>query len=178
MRLIVKRFLSMAAFVMLVSSAVFAQGQQKIGYVDSQVMLQTLPEAIKAQGELDNLTKRFSAQADSMTAQLQQEYAQYQKQQNTMSADKQREAQKSLIEKEQTLNAFRQQKFGQNGDIYKRQEELFAPIKDRIMRGIQDVAKDESMSFVFDKSGDIILLYADTTYDITYKVLDKLKTKK
>ncbi|MGE5362963.1 MAG: OmpH family outer membrane protein [Bacteroidota bacterium] len=173
-----KRILTIVPVLLIFGSTVFAQMQQKIGYVDSQVMIQTLPEAIKAQGELDNLSKKFSAQADSMTQVLQQEYSQYQKQQNTMNADKQREAQKSLVEKEQALNVFKQQKFGQNGDIYKKQEELFAPIKEKIMKGIQAVAKEEGMTFIFDKSGDIILLYADTAFDITYKVLDKLKRGK
>lgn len=173
-----KRILTIVPVLLIFGSTVFAQMQQKIGYVDSQVMIQTLPEAIKAQGELDNLSKKFSAQADSMTQVLQQEYNQYQKQQNTMNADKQREAQKSLVEKEQALNVFKQQKFGQNGDIYKKQEELFAPIKEKIMKGIQAVAKEEAMTFIFDKSGDIILLYADTAFDITYKVLDKLKRGK
>lgn len=173
-----KRILTIVPVLLIFGSTVFAQMQQKIGYVDSQVMIQTLPEAIKAQGELDNLSKKFSAQADSMTQVLQQEYNQYQKQQNTMNADKQREAQKSLVEKEQALNVFKQQKFGQNGDIYKKQEELFAPIKEKIMKGIQAVAKEEGMTFIFDKSGDIILLYADTAFDITYKVLDKLKRGK
>lgn len=174
-----KRILLIAALVTMVSSFGFAQGQpQKIGYVDSQVMLQTLPEAIKAQGELDNLSKKFSAQVDSMTAQLQKEYQQYQSQAAKMTPEKQRDAQKVLIEKEQTMNAFRQQKFGQGGDIYKRQEELFAPIKEKIMKGIQDVAKEQGMSFVFDKSGDIVLLYADSAFDITYDVLKKLKNGK
>ena len=46
------------------------------------------------------------------------------------------------------------------------------------MKGIQEVAKEEGMNFVFDKAGDVLLLYADAQYDITYKVLDKLKRGK
>lgn len=173
-----KKFL-LAAALILISTASFAQLQnQKVGYVDSQVMLSALPEAIKAQGELDQIAKQWYARADTMTAELQNEYAKYQKQQGTMSQDQLQKAQQAIVAKEQELNSYRQQKFGQAGELYKKQEELFKPVKDRIMKGIQEVAKEEAMTFVFDKSGDIVLLYADETFDITYKVLDKLKRGK
>jgi len=172
----VKKNLSVLAFLVLLSSVAFSQVQQKTGYVDSQVILSTLPEAIKANGELDALQKKWAAQADSMLSALQDDYAAYQKQSATMAPDKQKEVQQTLIAKEQMLNQFRQQKFAQpNGEIYQKQEQLLAPIKEKIMKGIEETAKDEGMTFVFDKSGDVLLLYADTEFDITYKVLDKLK---
>jgi len=174
----VKKFLLAAALLLIISTGSYAQLQQKVGYVDSQVMLTALPEAIKAQGELDQIAKQWYARADTMTAELQNEYAKYQKQQGTMSQDQLQKAQQAIVAREQELNTFRQQKFGQQGDLYKKQEELFKPVKDKIMRGIQEVAKEESMTFIFDKSGDIVLLYADETFDITYKVLDKLKRGK
>ncbi|MGE5399767.1 MAG: OmpH family outer membrane protein [Ignavibacteriales bacterium] len=174
-----KKFLFIAAIVFFGTFSLFAQSApQRIGYVDSQTMLKALPEAIKAQGDLDDMTKRYYAQADSLTAQLQQMYTDFQKQQNTMKPDQVKQAQQSFVAKQQELESFKQQKFGQNGELVKRQEELFAPIKERILKGIQDVAKDENMQFVFDKSGDVLLLYADTAFDITYKVLDKLKRGK
>jgi outer membrane protein len=84
-------------------------------------------------------------------------------------------AQQKLIAQEQAILDFRRQKFGQNGDIYQRQEQIFDPVKKKIYAAIEQVAKGEGMQFVFDKSGDIILLYADSAFDITFQVLDKLK---
>lgn len=171
-----KNYLSVLACLFLFSSVAFSQVQQKTGYVDSQVILTSLPEAIKANGELEALQKKWAAQADSMLSSLQEEYASYQKQSATMTPDKQKEVQQGLIAKEQQLNLFRQQKFAQpSGEIYQKQEQLLGPIKEKIMKGIEATAKDEGMTFVFDKSGDVLLLYADTEFDITYKVLDKLK---
>jgi outer membrane protein len=144
--------------------------------VDSQVILTQLPEAIKAQGDLDALTNLWSTQVDSMTLKYQQSLADYQKQANTMAEDKKLAAQQTLIKMEQDILEFRRQKFGQQtGEIYLKQDEIFTPVKNKIYTAIQQVAKDEAMQFVFDKSGDIILLYADVAFDITYKVLDKLK---
>ena len=87
--------------------------------------------------------------------------------------------QQELIAMEQNILGFRNQKFGQpNGEIYSKQEEIFAPVKKKIYAGIEQVAKGEGMQFIFDKSGDIILLYADAAFDITFKVLDNLKRGK
>jgi outer membrane protein len=158
---------------------VFAQSPQKLGYVDSQVILTQLPEAIKAQSDLDALTKLWSDQLDSMTLSYQQLLADYQKQANTMTDDQKLTKQQALITMEQNILGFRNQKFGQpNGEIYSKQEEIFAPVKKKIYAAIETVAKGEGMQFVFDKSGDIILLYADAAYDITFKVLDNLKRGK
>jgi outer membrane protein len=74
---------------------------------------------------------------------------------------------------------FEQEKFGQQeGELYLKNEELFAPVKAQIIEAIQEVAKEEGMNFIFDKTGDVLLLYADENFDMTFKVLDKLKRGK
>jgi len=172
----VNKLILFLASIIICGTVVFAQTPQKLGYVDSQTILTQLPESIKAQGDLDALTNKWTAQLDSMTQSYQQALANYQKQANTMPDDKKLAAQQTLIAQEQSLIDFRRQKFGQGtGEIYKKQEELFNPVKEKIYKAIEDVAKREGMHFVFDKSGDIILLYADAAFDITYQVLDKLK---
>ncbi len=164
--------------LLLCGSTIFAQAQ-KIGYVDSQIILTQLPEAIKAQGDLDALTNLWSNQIDSMKLSLQNQYTDYQKQVATMTEDQKQLKQQEILNLEQQIYTFQNQKFGQpNGEIYQKQEEIFEPVKQRIYAAIEQVAQDEGMQFVFDKSGDIILLYADSAFDITFKVLDKLKRGK
>ena len=164
---------------LIASVALFAQSPQKIGYVDSQIILTQLPEAIKAQSDLDALTSKWSNQVDSMKLALQQQYADVQKQLATMTDEQKQLKQKELIDKEQQIYAFQNQKFGQpNGEIYQKQDTIFEPVKKKIYAAIEQVAKEEGMQFVFDKSGDILLLYADTAFDITFKVLDSLKRGK
>lgn len=154
----------------------FAQSPLKIGYVDSEVILTQFSESIKAQGDLDALTNKWSAQLDSMTLGYQQSIEDYKKQAETMNETKRTEAQQKIVKMEQDIMEFRRVKFTQGtGEIYKKQEALFAPIKAKIYEAIEKVSKEENMQFVFDKSGDIILLYADSSFDITFKVLDRLK---
>lgn len=165
--------------VLALSTFTNAQLAQKIGYVDSEVILKQLPEAIKAQGELDALIQKWNTQVDSMTMVLQKAYADYQKQEATMTEPKKREIQQTLLAKQQEIEEFRRGKFAQgSGEIFQKQEELLKPVKEKVMKMIEVVAKEEGMNFVFDKTGDILLLYADTAFDITFKVLDSLKRGK
>lgn len=159
-----------------ISFAVFAQTNQKIGWVDSEVILQQYAPAIKAQSDLDALTAKWTKSIDSMTTDLQTSYSEAQKQFTNMTPDKQKEVQQQLVQKEQAMQQFRQQKFGQpNGELFIKQEEFLKPIKAKILDAIDYVRGKEGMSFVFDKTGDVILLFADAQYDITNAVLDKLK---
>lgn len=161
--------------ILVISGSLFAQSQ-KIGWVNSEVILQQYPPAIKAQSDLDALTSKWTKSIDSMTTDLQTAYADAQKQFANMTPDKQREVQQELVKKEQLMQQFRQQKFGQpNGQLFIKQEEFLTPIKAKILEAIEAVKSVEKMDFIFDKTGDVILLFADPKYDITNAVLDRLK---
>ena len=173
-----KNLLVIAAILFISSTSMFAQGE-KIGYVDSQIILTQYPAAIKAQGDLDALTNLWSVQLDSMTLEYQQALSNYQQQASTMPEDQQLTAQQNIVGMEQRIVEFRRQKFSQpDGEIFLKQEKIFAPVKSSIYTAIENVAKEEGMKFIFDKSGDILLLYADSAYDVTFKVLDHLKRGK
>lgn len=166
-----------SVIIIMITAGTFLYSQElKIGYVDSQVILTQLPAAIKAQGDLDAITNFWASQLDSMTLSYQQGLADYQKQAGTMTDEQKLARQQQLIAMEQNILDFRNKKFSQqSGEIYKKQEEIFAPVKQKIYEAIEVVAKEEGMKFIFDKSGDILLLYADAGFDVTFKVLDKLK---
>ncbi len=170
-----KKYLLIISLVLLAFGSMMGQ-TQKFGYVDSQIILTQFPAAIKAQGDLDALTNLWLAQVDSMSLAYQQALADYQKQVGTMNDTQKQAKQQELITMEQTILEFRNKKFNQqNGEIYIKQEQIFDPVKKKIYAAIEQVAKDEGMHFVLDKSGDVIVLYADEAFDITFKVLDKLK---
>ncbi|MCF8241171.1 MAG: OmpH family outer membrane protein [Melioribacteraceae bacterium] len=164
--------------LIFIAGSLFAQTSQKIGYVNSEVIFAQFSEAIKAQSDLEAISANWAARRDSMVQDLQSSYEVVQKQATTMAPDKLNQARQELAMKEQQITQYQQQKFGQNGELYVKQEEIFAPVKEKIMNAISEVAKAEGMNFVFDKSGDILLLYADEAFDITFPVLDKLKRGK
>jgi outer membrane protein len=179
----VKRIIIFA--IIVCSTAIFAQTATpvatslKIGYVDSEVILAQFPEAIKAKSDLDGMVAKWRKDVDSMTQDLQKAYGDFQKQAATMKQDQQQAIQKTLVEKDQKIQQYKDQKFSQpNGEYYQKQEQIMKPVKEKIFKAIDEVSKEESMQFVFDKAGDVILLKADPQFDITYKVLDLLKRGK
>ena len=106
--------------VLLAGLNVYAQGEQetqKIGFVDSQVILNQFPEAIKAQSDLDAMIANWNNIIDSMTTELQKAYSDYQKQEATMTPTTRQQTQQEIILKEQEITQYRQLKFGQNGGI-------------------------------------------------------------
>ncbi|MBL1212399.1 MAG: OmpH family outer membrane protein [Ignavibacteriae bacterium] len=175
-----KKALLIFSIVLFVFGTVNAQSSQKIGFVNSQVIFAQLPAAIKVQSDLDAMIQQWQNSLDSMTQDLQAAYADYQQKEATMAADKQQEAQQLLVGQQQRMEQFRQEKFSQpNGEAFVKQEEMLAPIRTKVIKAIDDIAAQEKMNFVFDKSESIpLLLHADDEFDITFKVLDKLKRGK
>lgn len=175
-----KKLFLFTSILLFLTVAVFAQTSPvKIGYVDSQVILNQYPPAIKAQSDLDALIQNWNKKIDSMTVALQQSYQSYQQQLETMTADARAQREQEIVLQQQSLDQFRQQKYNQQtGELYVKQEQMLGPIKEKVFDAIDKVAKEEGMNFVFDKAGDVVLLYADQEFDITYKVLDNLKRGK
>lgn len=175
-----KKIILFSVFLALLATSITAQSLNvKIGYVDSGTILNQYPPAVKAQSDLDALIQKWNKKLDSMTVNLQESYQAYQQQAETMTDDARAAKEQEIVMMQQQVEQFRQQKFNQqNGEIYLKQEEFLGPIKERVFDAIDKVAKEEGMNFVFDKAGDVVLLYADTEFDITFKVLDKLKRGK
>lgn len=170
--------LILLALVILGVNFSFAQ-TQKFGYVDIQEISEKLPEAIKAKSDLEGVANKWQTELDSMTANYQKAIADYQKQAATMKEDKKKTVQQTIMGQEDNIRRFQQEKFAQGtGEYYQRQEKLLKPIRDRIISAIEAVAKRETISFVIDNSNNLVLPYVEAQYDITYKVLDYLKTSK
>jgi outer membrane protein len=186
----VKKYFILFSFVFL-TTLTFGQGQPqpqgqlppatlKIGYVDSEVILEQMPEYIKAQGDLQQFEKMWTDTLNQMTQAYQKAIADYKKTAATMTDKKKAEAEGKIGAQEQAIQDLNKDKFAQNtGEYYKRYEQLLKPIKEKLVKGIEAVAKDEGMQYIFNKPQDALLIpYADITFDVTYKVLDKLKRGK
>ncbi|MBU1095568.1 MAG: molecular chaperone Skp [Ignavibacteriae bacterium HGW-Ignavibacteriae-2] len=160
-------------FVLLVSGLSFAQ--LKIGYVDSDTIMKQYSDAQDAQKKLDALIAEWKDENLKMDREFKQRLDDYEKRKLIMSEQKRAEVEKELVKLEDDINKYRQDKFGAGGELFKNQEEIMKPIQNKIFNIIQDVANENELDFVFDRSGDILFLYAKPEYDITNLVLEKLK---
>ena len=173
------RFFIVGMLICLVAVGGNALSQQKSGFVNSQTILNEMPEAQEAQKKLNGLIQTAQDTLEQMQKDFQSQYEDYQKKQALMTDVSKKEQEQKLVELDQQIKQYQQVKFSQTGEIAQQREKIFAPVREKIVKAIQSVAKEERMVFVFDKSPDgSMVLYADQTLDITYKVLDRLKRGK
>ena len=170
----IKRFLILT----LILCGNYAVAQQKVGYVNSETILKELPEAQDASKKLEVMVKTWQDDLEKMKKDLNQKVEDYKKQEAMLKEDVKQQKQRALLEEEQKIQQYYQEKFSQQGDLAFQRDKMMAPIKERVFKAISNTAKEEKLSMIFDKAGDVLLLYADKNLDYTYKVLDNLKRGK
>ncbi len=160
----------------------------KVGFVDSEIILKQLPESQKVIAELDGLKKLYidtiQAKEKELKTNAESFKAKYEEAQKKVESglvkseaemkqlnEEIQGLQKALQEQDDALTIYKQKV---QEDLVQKQNEMFKPLKEKITKAIENVAKELKINFVFDKA-DGTLIYGDKEYDITFKVLDKLK---
>lgn len=165
-----KAFFSVAILLVLVNLNLNAQNL-KLGIVDVQTVIMQMPEAQSADQMLKDITSKYQDTIAKMRKDLEDKLEQYKKQKAMMPQDQQQKAEEGLQTQNNMLVKYSQEK---ENDVYKLRGELLEPLRSKVMKAIQEVAKSESMSFVFEKSGQAIV-YSEEKFDITFLVIDKIK---
>lgn len=166
--------LTLTLFVLCVTSSVVAQS--KIGWINSQAIMDKLPEAQDAQRQIDNLVAEWQGELAKMQNDWQKKYEEYDKQKLILTDQLRAQKEKELQEMDKKIAEYRNKKFGQSGELFNKQNELMKPVQNKIFKVLQDIAKEEDYDYIFDKSGDILLMYSNEKYDLTAKVLERLTT--
>lgn len=158
-------------FFSFAQKAPTSSGTLIIGVVDVEYIVRQLPEAIDADAKLKDMQKALQDTIMKMQESLQKKADSYLKQKSMMPAEQQQKQEQLLQEEQQKLQQFYNEKLT---EIQTKREEFLDPIRTKVRNAIQSVAKEENMSFVFDK-GNPSVLFSEEKYDITFKVLDKIK---
>ena len=169
--------LSFAVIFALIFLAGTAYSQQKIGYVDSKVILETLQDARDAQTNLDNLVQKWKLELQAINDSLVIMKDDYDKKKLILTEKIKTQMESDIKLQEQKLTDFKQNKFGENGEYFQKQTELMKPVQDRVFKAIQDVAKEGGYDFVIDRSTQLMLLYMNDRYDLTQKVIKNLESQ-
>ena len=172
MKVSISKILILAVAMVAASSAL---AQQKIGWIDSQEIMKQLPDAVEAQGKLDALVAQWQGEINKLQTQFQQEADDYQKRRLILPEQARVQEENKLSDMQKKISELRNQRFGQNGDLFQQQNNIMRPVQENVMKAIQDVAKDQGYDYIFDKSGQVLIMFANDKYDVTQLVLDKLK---
>ena len=169
-----KQWMAAAAVVMLVAGA--ASAQSKIGHINSEAIMQSLPEAVDAQKSLDGMVAQWESELQKMQAEWKKRFDEYDKKKLILTEQARAEEERRLRELDQSIVDFRNKKFGQNGELFQKQNEVMKPIQNKMFQVLETLAKEEGYDYIFDKSGEILLLYANENNDLTAQVLARMKT--
>ncbi len=150
---------------------------QKVGYVDTQALLDRMPEYKAAEQEIERLTQQWQKEVDDLFGQAEQLFQQYREQEPLLSPEMKRRKQDEIEAAERKARELQRKRFGPNGDLFKQREEKMKPILDRLQQAIQSVAQEKKFSIILDRSVGGTILYAEPAYDITEAVAAKLGLK-
>lgn len=147
---------------------------QKYAYINSEYILSKVPEYKEAQAELDRVAVQWQKEIESKFATIDSMYKRYQVESITLPEQIKRSREEAIIAQERAAKDLQKKRFGQDGDLFKKREELVKPIQDRVINAVNDFAKERNYAFVFDTAGDLTIIYADPKWDINDAVLQKM----
>lgn len=149
---------------------------QKIGYVNSAKIFDDLSEARDITKRLEALAKPIQDSLQLMQKDIESKVEDYQKKESMLNDAAKRSAVQEVQDLQQRAREYAQRK---DSEMTRQREVMLAPLKEKILKAIEKIAKAERYNFVFDRTEQVnILLYADTRDDLTNRVLDNLKRGK
>lgn len=162
--------------LLLIISTLFAFSAyaQRFGYVDTEYILDLMPEYRSAQKQLDQLSEDWQKEIEKKQQVIDKMYREFQAEQVLLTEDLRKKREEEIKKKEKEMRDYRTQKFGYEGELFKKRQELIKPIQDRVFDAIQKVAKQSALDFIFAKSGEFIMLYSNAKYDKSDEVLTEL----
>ena len=145
---------------------------QKFAYVDSDYILSKMPEFVQAEEKIDDFSKEWQSEIELAYEEVEQMYRNYQSEQVLLTSEMKTKREEAIMEKEKSVQSLQQKYFGNNGDLYKKRQDLIKPIQDRIFDAVQQLAASNKYSIIFDASSDLIMLYSNPDLDKSDKILE------
>lgn len=148
--------------------------QLKLGYIDSQKILESYKESQDAQKQLASLNEQWQQDAKNMQQDLQEKQDQLESQSLLLSEEKKNEKAQEIQNLYIRFQQFQQEKWGPQGEVYSKQKELMQPVLDKINAAIRRMGAEDKFDYIFDVVAGNILYASDDQPDLTPRVLDEL----
>jgi outer membrane protein len=149
---------------------------QKFAFVDTDYVMKNIPSFEAAQGQLNQVSKQWQQEIESLYQVVAEMYKEFQEESVFLSGEMRTKKENAIIEKEKQAKLLQQKYFGPEGEMSKRQEALIQPIQEQITSVLREIAREEGLDAIFDKSSG--LLYLDQKFDKSNQVLERLGYKK
>ncbi len=167
--------------LILIASIVFATGTlsfaQKVAYVDTEYILGQIPEYKAAQADLDKISIQWQKEIEAKYAEIDKMYKAYQAEQILLTEEMKKKREGDIVSKEKEAKDLQKQRFGVDGELFKKRQELVKPIQDKVYNAVKTVAEKGGYSIMFDKASDLTMLYTSSKLDKSDDILQQLGYK-
>lgn len=148
---------------------------QRFCYVDVEKILESVEDYNAAQKKLDQFASKWNQEVAQKYQEIEQLYSKYQADKVLLSDKAQQQREDEIIQKEQEARDFQKDKFGPEGELFKKRQELVKPIQDKVYSAIEAYAQKRGYDFIFDRSSDASMLYANPELDKTKDIIEDIK---
>ena len=158
-------------FLCLIGMSLNAQRSVRIGYIDTEYILENIDEYSETNAQLDSKVQQWKSEIETRLTELEDQKKQLNNERILLTNEliSEREEDLQIIENE--IIEYQQKRFGPNGDLMIQKRQLIQPIQDQIFAAVQEIAASKKYDFIFDKSADVVMLYSADRYDISEQVL-------
>lgn len=168
-----KLFLTSIALVMMLGIA----SAQRVACVDTKYVLDNISEFRDAQSKLDAFSIEWQKEIEMKFAEIDKLYKAFQAEAVLLPEDVKNKRQDEIINKEKEAKELQKKRFGSDGDLFKKRQELVKPIQDKVYNAIEDYATEKNYAIIFDKAGGMTVLYVNARNDVSDDILKKLGYK-
>ena len=166
--------LSLILFALFISTISMAQ---KFAFVDTDYILKSIPTYESAQEQLNIMSTDWQAEVEIKYTEIEKLYKEFQAEKVLLTEDMKQKREEEIIQKERIVKNLQKKYFGPEGDLFRKRNELIAPIQTDIFNAIKEIATDGNNAIIFDAAGGASFLYSDPKYDKSDMVLEKLGFK-
>lgn len=160
--------------VALFLASVFGVSAQKFAFVDTEYILNKIPSYRAAKEQIDRSSKEYEAELDKGYAEIERLVKEFQAEQVLLTPEMRQKKQQQIVEQEKQLKELQQKYFGQDGLLFKKQEELIKPIQDQVYNAVKEVASEGGYAAIIDVAASPAVLYSSPRHDQSDEVLRKL----
>lgn len=168
-----KQMLLAAAFLV----CGFVAGAQRYAIIDTKFILDRMPEYKEAQRQLDEVAATWQKEIDGQQQELDKMYRDFEAEQVMLTDELKKKREDQLFLKEKNLRELQRKRFGFEGDLFKKRQELVKPVQDRVFNAVQKLAVARGYDFILDKSEGITVIFADPKLEKSEDVLKELGVK-
>ena len=160
--------------VLQVVLVIHSVSAQKFGYLDMEFVTGKMPDYQKAQTDLDKFSERWAKEIQDKYSETDRLERLYQAEEVLLTDEMKRKRRQEITDKEREAREYNNKIFGENGMLFQKKKELIKPVSDQVYKAMERVAKQKRLDFLFDKSSDFVVVYANPTHDYTDYVMDEL----